>query len=319
MRWSPVVITAALLGGIFSLAIAKWPSATPDPAELADNGVLAISKQMNGTSIPSPSSFDETRIQPLGSQESAEPRFKHLDELPLTELKTEIQEFWQQCTKKQECEQWLAELAETVSLERYQLIAEYPGKLKELETLMGSELIAQDATLTDKVAMVQAQRQQIWGEQAELLFAKENAFYEQRQQLAELQEESKYQTDGERLEALEQLYTDQDDEIAPETKYEQALSLLSDGLEGEELSQLKNKLASRYLDEDKVRQIEVRETQVIEQSQQVQSYQQGLAQLERDLAAARNSEYTHLSEAEWQIYKDQQIFDYRQQFFAHSD
>lgn len=319
MKRFPIVIVTALLGGLFSLAITNWPAEIPELTVQGDTDNAAIMKETEVTPISITPSAHKQQVPPQRDKVDEEARFKHLDTLPMSAMKAEIQTFWQQCTKQQDCEQWLAELAETVSAERYQLIAEYPGKLKQLETLMGSELITQDSTLAYKVAMVQAQRQQIWGEQAELLFAKENAFYQQRQQLAELLEESEYQTDEERLEILEELYAEQDDEIDPETKYEQALLLLSDGLEGEELSQLKNKLASRYLDADKAQQIAVRETQVIEQAKQVQSYQQGLEQLEHNLTAARNSEYAHLSEAEWQSYKDQQIFDYRQQFFTRSN
>lgn len=162
MKWFPFVVVTALLGGLLSLAVVNWQTATSHSTKLTDNRAATLPKMTDSVPMPTPSSFNKTQVQPPGSQESAEPRFKHLDTLPLTALKTKIQNFWQQCTKRRDCEQWQAELAETVSAERYQLFAEYPGKLKQLEALMGSELIAQDSTLADKIAMVQAQRQQIF-------------------------------------------------------------------------------------------------------------------------------------------------------------
>ena len=78
-------------------------------------------------------------------------------------------------------------------------------------------------------------------------------------------------------------------------------------------------LANRYLDTEKAQSIIARGSQVNTQQQQVLSYQQGLVQLEANLMAERNTTLAELSETEWKTYKRQQIFSYRQAFFARSN
>lgn len=316
MKLSPIIMAPILLGGALWLTRAHWFTEQPHLVNISGSERTEATDASNTQSSGWPDNSVPAKAIPQQVAANTETRFTQLDTLSLSELKPEIEDFWRQCTKQQRCDQWLAELAITVNSERYQLIAEYPAKLQQLETLMGSNLITQETTLADKIALVQAQRQQIWGDQAEALFAQENAFYQNRQQLAALVEESEYLTQEEQLEALEQLQSAQDSDIDPAERYEQALSLLGNGLAPDELSQMKAMLADRYLDTETAQSIITRSAQVVAQQQQVLSYQQGLEQLEANLMAERNSTLAYMTATEWQTYKEQQIFAYRQGFFA---
>jgi hypothetical protein len=317
MKLSSIIIAATLLGAALWSTRAYWLTeiAHPNATNIDHERMAVVASASNNQKSSLPVNPNPSELIPPQAETTTEARFAQLDTVSLAELKPEIENFWRQCTKQQQCEQWLAELATTVSAERYQLIAEYPAKLQQLETLMGSNLITQETTLADKVALVQAQRQQVWGDKADALFAQENAFYQNRQQLATLVEESEYLTQEEQLEALEQLQSAQDSEITPEDKYEQALSLLGNGLASDELNQMKTMLANRYLDTETTQSVMARAVQVDTQQQQVLSYQQGLEQLEDSLATERNSTLAYMTETEWQRYQQQQIFAYRQVFF----
>lgn len=241
---------------------------------------------------------------------------KTLSTAPLNGLKPEIIRFWQICKRQRLCDQQLALLKKSTSDERYSIVAHYPERMSALDTLMGSELISHSTKLKDKIALVKTQQAQIWGSDADDLFAAENQFYEDQLALSTLQEESQYWSAEETLDALNEWQESQGDKLTAEEKYQQALSLLDDGKTSSEQQDLRKQLANQYFPAEKSNQIRNRQDQVAQQEADVQGYQAGLSKLKSDLAAQQNSSHNSIPANEWDNYVDDQITQYRKDYFS---
>ncbi|MEF1306862.1 chromosome partitioning protein ParA, partial [Vibrio owensii] len=75
-------------------------------------------------------------------------------------------------------------------------------------------------------------------------------------------------------------------------------------------------LQHTYLSEQESEEIHAREQQVAEQKQQVRDYQSELQQLESKLATQRATSHAGLSDSEWQRYYQQEVANFRREFFS---
>ncbi len=235
---------------------------------------------------------------------------------PLSQLKSSIVLFWQQCQRAKLCQKWLSELEAKLTEYRYQLVAQYPENQQQLALLL------QDAQLNDsiehKVTTVKAIYQQIWGEDADLLFKEEFAFYDSRVELSQLADKAALYQQSEALDLLDAAIDNDNTPVTnidAQEKFNQAVELLSAELSIQEQAQLKIALAERYFSAEHAQNIAIRQNQIVEQQQQAQSYQTQLSALKLELSQQRSSTLSSLSENEWQAYQSQAISEFRRAFF----
>jgi hypothetical protein len=283
--------------------------------------VTSASLPLNQNKVDELSSFkaeNPMSVSDSQSQSSVELSFNSdlLIHSPMKLLKSNIVLFWQQCQRANLCQQWLLALEDKLTEQRYQMVAKYPENQQQLALLL------QDAQLNDstehKVSTVKAIYQQIWGEDAGLLFNKEFAFYDARVELSQLADNATLYQQSELLDLLDA--TTERNNISmtrsgAQDKYNQAVELLSAELNIEEQAHIKIALAERYFSAEHAESIAIRQEQIIEQQQQAQSYQAALAALKLELSQQRNSSLSSLSESNWQAHQSQAISEFRRAFF----
>ncbi|MGB1974178.1 MAG: chromosome partitioning protein ParA, partial [Vibrio toranzoniae] len=99
-------------------------------------------------------------------------------------------------------------------------------------------------------------------------------------------------------------------------KYELAVSLLPNNYRSTELATIKAELQETYLDAEQANNIAAREQQVAQQHQAVRAYHEQLDQLKATLDSQRSSNYATWTQQEWDSYYQQQVTDFREQFFS---
>lgn len=309
-------IAAVLLGSLYWTVT---PNKNANTSSLLATSPKPDSNDIQATAINSNTLFNDEVNSPQNNLPSkGKISFINWRELQGKNIKIAVEGFWQQCNQKNKCEQWLQELTDVLSPERHQLLAQYPEKKQELEQLMGSELLSHDLTLAEKVAIIQSQYEQVWGEMANVLFASELALYQHKLEMEQIQETLPSLTREEQLRVIDSYYQTaslSNQLTSKEEQYEQALELLGNDLTSSEYNQLKTELAHVYLGSEKAGMISQRTEQITKQKQEVEIYKQGLAQLQQQLITERNSNKSDLTAQEWAKYQEQTLFNYRKQFF----
>lgn len=227
--------------------------------------------------------------------------------------------FWRDCEAGASCEQDLLEQKRQLSPERYALLEHFIHNGLAREELLGLELVSQNASLEQKIAQVKYIDRQVWGDDAELLFADEYALYQfslKSRQLSELEDAAGF------IDAYQELLRQQHDDLARFSlesdlaKYEHASALIPDAYSAYDRAFLTQALADKYLLPVQQASLLLRQEQVTHQAIEVQTYRQGFDALSRELMASRQTDRAHLSQAQWQAYLARRQYEYRINFFA---
>ncbi|AQS35548.1 hypothetical protein Sps_00328 [Shewanella psychrophila] len=235
------------------------------------------------------------------------------------ELVALLTQFWRDCEVKVSCDQELFELKRYLSPERYVLLEHFLQNEQAREELLGLELVSQDISLEQKIAKIKYIDRQVWGDDAELVFKDEYALYQftlKSRQLSELEDVSDF------IDAYEQLLRVQHDDLASfaleseQAKYEHALTLIPDSYSAYDRESVIQALGERFLTPAQQTSIHNRQEQVTHQAAEVETYQQGLDALNRELMNSRQTDKSHLSPAQWEDYLAQRHYEYRLHFFA---
>jgi hypothetical protein len=237
-------------------------------------------------------------------------------------LMTALTSFWKQCSQQNNCDDMLAQKQLVLTKRRYQLLRNFPVNQQKEQRLMGESLISQDASLADKVANVKAIREQVWGVDTSLLFEEQAAYYNYRLSLVESNNLlSQAQDADEFIEGYNTMLEALGDDLlsfgleSEGAKYEEAVKLIPTSLPAHEAERIKTKLATQYLTPEGQQDIASRANQVEQQQQEVMSYQQGLSELELTLADERATTQKMLNDEQWQVYRAEQLYNYRLAFF----
>lgn len=243
---------------------------------------------------------------------------KCLSELKGRAFKAEIEMFWHTCMSDHNCESQLAELEAHLSAERFALLANYHQLNSLWQQSLGNLLFDEQQPLASRLALLKSEAKKIWGELAEVIFADEFALYDfslQAEQLASIPAQDYVQA----YEDLLQTWQGSEAALGLEShqaKYERAVALIPDGVTESEREALIQAFQQSYLSEQESEEIVAREQQVAEQKQQVRDYQSELQQLESRLASQRATSHASWSDSEWQRYYQQEVADFRREFFA---
>ncbi|EDL70139.1 chromosome segregation ATPase [Vibrio campbellii HY01] len=243
---------------------------------------------------------------------------KRLTELKGRALKAEIEVFWHTCMSDHNCESQLAELEAHLSAERFALLANYHQLNSLWQQSLGNLLFEEQQPLASRVALLKSEAKKIWGELAEVIFADEFALYDfslQAEQLASTPAQDYVQA----YEDLLQTWQGSEAALGLESnqaKYERAVTLIPDGVTESEREALIQAFQQSYLSEQESEEIVAREQQIAEQKQQIRDYQSELQQLESRLASQRATSHASWSDSEWQRYYQQEVADFRREFFA---
>lgn len=315
-RISLVIVSAVVAGTIwFSMAGDKGESLLPFSA------VIEGRAEQN-TSDHSSSSANQTASKKVVPKAKDTPSpikaiAGRLNDAKGRALKAEIETFWHTCMSDHNCESKLAELESYMSGERFALLANYHQLNSLWQQSVGDLLFDEQQPLASRVALLKTEARKIWGELAEVIFADEFALYD-----FSLQAEQLNSTPAQDyVQAFEDLVQEWQGNgetlglVSEQAKYERAVALIPDNVSQTEREALIEEFQQTYLSEQESEEIRAREQQVAKQKQQVRDYQSELQQLESKLATQRATSHAGLSDSEWQRYYEQEVADFRREFF----
>jgi len=243
---------------------------------------------------------------------------ENLSEFEGKALFDELDGFWTLCQQRDDCTEQLARLKSELPSTWFELLSDYPQLSVDWQLTQSTIPLESIETLEERVALFKQSAQQVWGELAHQLFADQFAHLdftldantleenEANQFLANYQDLlSEWQNNTGTLNAETQLQ-----------KYELAVSLIPSSYSAVEIASVKADLQDAYLDEAQASNIAAREQQVAQQQQTVMSYHEQLDQLKATLGSQRSSSYATWTQQDWDSYYQQQVTDFREQFFS---
>ncbi|WP_114785421.1 chromosome partitioning protein ParA [Vibrio tetraodonis] len=267
-------------------------------------------------------------VKPIASQESniegapvknaeIDRSITQLNQSQGRELVNAIEQFWADCLGKGDCLSQLAALKSTLSVSRYQLLVNYNHFNREWQSVWQESELNHFTLLSDKVTDFKRLATLVWGEHATLIFADEFALYDFSLEQDSLSESlaadflNDYQTLLIKWREKEAVLTLE----ADSEKYEQGVSLIPSSYPPDKVREIKHQLARQYLTEKEIASIASREQQVAQQNAHIGQYQDELVALNQILEAQRQS--TSLSDSEWQTYVEQQVSQFRRDYFSY--
>ncbi|MFL9781832.1 chromosome partitioning protein ParA [Vibrio cyclitrophicus] len=233
-------------------------------------------------------------------------------------LLDELDEFWTLCQQVGNCTEQLAQLKSELPIEWFELLSDYPKLSADWQVRESTIPLESIETLEERVALFKQSAQQVWGELAHQLFADQFAHLDFTLDANTLKENEASQFLANYQDLLSE-WQNNTGTINAETalqKYELAVSLIPSSYSPAEIVSLKADLQETYLDEMQASNITAREHQVAKQQQTVMTYHEQLDQLKATLDSQRSSSYATWTQQDWDSYYQQQVSDFREQFFS---
>lgn len=200
----------------------------------------------------------------------------------------------------------------------FELLSDYPQLSVDWQLTQSTIPLESIETLEERVALFKQSAQQVWGELAHQLFADQFAHLDFTLDANTLKENEASQFLANYQDLLSE-WQNNTDTLNAETqlqKYELAVSLIPSNYSPAEIVSVKADLQETYLDETEANNIAAREQQVAQQQQTVMTYHEQLDQLKATLGSQRSSSYATWTQQDWDSYYQQQVADFREQFFS---
>ncbi|MCK8080581.1 chromosome partitioning protein ParA [Vibrio sp. 1CM24A] len=314
-----LVLTASIIGYSWSSKLTETPLSSAQHTEakprvsttIADDNFTPTTTASSGNAA---SQSNQSQAESSGGETYAE----NLTELEGKALLDKLDEFWKLCQQRNDCTEQLARIKSELPGIWFELLSDYPQLSADWQLTQSTIPLESIETLEERVALFKQSAQQVWGELAHQLFADQFAHLdftldantleenEASQFLANYQDLlSEWQNNTGTLNAETQLQ-----------KYELAVSLIPSSYSPTEVISIKADLQDAYLDEAQASNIAAREQQVAQQQQTVMSYHEQLDQLKASLNSQRSSSNTTWTQYDWDNYYQQQVTDFREQFFT---
>lgn len=315
------VILIIMLVTVTSIVSYSWSSKTPqtptssleleegsqpiDDRSLADNHATETKQN---TSHPS------VKPETINRQKYAE----QLVSLEGKSLFNELDQFWAQCEQASNCTAQLSQLKSQLPRKWFELLSHYPTLYSEWQTMESTIPLESIDSLEARVELFKQSAQEVWGELAHQLFADQFARLDFTLSTNTLEEIEPTEFIAHYQDLLAE-WANRSGTLNAETsaqQYELAVSLLPNSYSSAEFESIKALLQETYLDESQVINITAREQQIAQQQQIVMSYQAQLDQLKATLDSQRTSSYATWTQQDWDSYYQQQVTDFREQFFS---
>lgn len=326
-RVSLIAMLAALAGILWVLdsggdnhSESAKRSEAPAPGEVTAGDerdlLVAVTDQPEATA----STVRQTSVtgSQLSVSASLEDESQLLKQASGRELRDGLERFWLACGQQGNCSEHLAAMKEALSTDRFALLAGYLARKDAWQQTLGELDLAQTPDVAERVEMIKAQARMVWGPEADQLLADEFALYDFKLESRTLADSSP-ETFIDNYQQLVAKWQSQSGALAIESntgQYEQAVALIPAHYTVRQQQNVKAQLAQLYLSQDEQVAIAQRQQEVTQQAQQVRDYQSELSQLKQELADLRATTYASMPEAQWQSHYQQQVANFRQDFFA---
>lgn len=317
MKKIALIIMSAIMAGMIFLTFnhdVQKEELASSPSPKTKNQSVSSTSPQTSSIVPDTDTSPQTAKLPSTVQITTE----RLTQLKGRKLVAELETFWHECMLNRDCEEQLALLEPYLSSARFQLLASYHQLNSQWQESVGNLLFDEQQPLASRIAQLKAEARGIWGELADVIFADEFALYDFNLEAQQLNTQSPESF----LQAFEQLIIDWQENAEAigltndQAKYERAVALIPNSMSFPDRQTIIAELEKTYLTKDESEEIHAREQQIAEQKDQVRDYQQALQQLESRLRKERATSHSNLSEPEWQSYYQQEVADFRREFFS---
>ncbi|MFH4554864.1 ATP-dependent dsDNA exonuclease [Vibrio diabolicus] len=317
MKKIALIIMSAIMAGMIFLTFnhdVQKEELASSPSPKTKNQSVSSTSPQTSSIVPDTDTSPQTAKLPSTVQITTE----RLTQLKGRKLVAELETFWHECMLNRDCEEQLALLEPYLSSARFQLLANYHQLNSQWQESVGNLLFDEQQPLASRIAQLKSEARGIWGKLADVIFADEFALYDFNLEAQQLNTQSPESF----LQAFEQLIIDWQENAEAigltndQAKYERAVALIPNSMSFPDRQTIIAELEKTYLTKDESEEIHAREQQIAEQKDQVRDYQQALQQLESRLRKERATSHSNLSEPEWQSYYQQEVADFRREFFS---
>ena len=314
-----LVAVTSIIGYSWSSKSIETPLSSAQHTE-AKPRVSTTTDDDNFTPTATTSSGNSALQSNLSLTESSggETHVENLSELEGKALFDELDGFWKLCQQRDDCTEQLARLKSELPSIWFELLSDYPQLSVDWQLTQSTIPLESIETLEERVALFKQSAQQVWGELAHQLFADQFAHLDFTLDANTLKENEASQFLANYQDLLSE-WQNNTGTLNAETalqKYELAVSLIPSSYSPAEIVSLKADLQETYLDEMQASNITAREHQVAKQQQTVMTYHEQLDQLKATLDSQRSSSYATWTQQDWDSYYQQQVSDFREQFFS---
>lgn len=314
-----LVLTASIVGYSWSSKSTETPRSSaqhtgPKPRVSTTTANDNFTPTATVSSGNAASQSNRSQAESSGGETYAE----NLTELEGKALLDKLDGFWKLCQQRDDCAEQLARLKSELPSIWFELLSDYPQLSVDWQLTQSTIPLESIETLEERVALFKQSAQQVWGELAHQLFADQFAHLDFTLNANTLEENEASQFLGNYQDLLSE-WQNNTGTLDAETqlqKYELAVSLIPSSFNAVEIASVKADLQDVYLDEAQASNIAAREQQVAQQQQTVLSYHEQLDQLKATLGSQRSSSYATRSQQDWDSYYQQQVTDFREQFFS---
>lgn len=317
MKKIALIIMSAIMAGMIFLTFnhdVQKEELASSPSPKTKNQSVSSTSPQTSSIVPDTDTSPQTAKLPSTVQITTE----RLTQLKGRKLVAELETFWHECMLNRSCEEQIALFEAHLSSARFQLLANYPQLSSQWQESVGNLLFDEQQPLASRIAQLKAEARGIWGELADVIFADEFALYDFNLEAQKLDTQSPDNF----LQAFKQLIIDWQENAEAigltndQAKYERAVALIPNSMSFPDRQTIIAELQKTYLTKDESEEIHDRQQQIAEQKEQVRDYQQALQQLESRLRKERATSHSNLSEPEWQSYYQQEVADFRREFFS---
>ncbi|UPR26692.1 chromosome partitioning protein ParA [Vibrio cyclitrophicus] len=314
-----LVLTASIIGYSWSSKTNETPLSSAQHTEAKPRvPTTTVDDNSTPTAIASSENTASQNKQAEAESSGGETHVENLSELEGKALFDELDGFWALCKQRDDCTEQLARLKSELPSIWFELLSDYPQLSVDWQLTQSTIPLESIETLEERVALFKQSAQQVWGELAHQLFADQFAHLDFTLDANTLKENEASQFLA-NYQGLLSEWQNNTDTLNAETqlqKYELAVSLIPNSYSPAEIVSVKADLQETYLDETEANNIAAREQQVAQQQQTVMTYHEQLDQLKATLGSQRSSSYATWTQQDWDSYYQQQVSDFREQFFS---
>ncbi|MBY7660093.1 chromosome partitioning protein ParA [Vibrio atlanticus] len=314
-----LVLTASIIGYSWSSKTNETPLSSAQHTEAKPRvPTTTVDDNSTPTAIASSENTASQNKQAEAESSGGETHVENLSELEGKALFDELDGFWALCKQVGNCTEQLAQLKSELPIEWFELLSDYPKLSADWQVRESTIPLESIETLEERVALFKQSAQQVWGELAHQLFADQFAHLDFTLDANTLKENeaSQFLANYQYLLSEWQNNTGTLNAETALQKYELAVSLIPSSYSPAEIVSLKADLQETYLDEMQASNITAREHQIAKQQQTVMTYHEQLDQLKATLDSQRSSSYATWTQQDWDSYYQQQVSDFREQFFS---
>ena len=314
-----LVLTASIIGYSWSSKTNETPLSSAQHTEAKPRvPTTTVDDNSTPTAIASSENTASQNKQAEAESSGGETHVENLSELEGKALFDELDGFWALCKQRDDCTEQLARLKSELPSIWFELLSDYPQLSVDWQFTQSTIPLESIETLEERVALFKQSAQQVWGELAHQLFADQFAHLDFTLDANTLKENEASQFLANYQDLLSE-WQNNTGTLNAETalqKYELAVSLIPSSYSPAEIVSLKADLQETYLDEMQASNITAREHQIAKQQQTVMTYHEQLDQLKATLDSQRSSSYATWTQQDWDSYYQQQVSDFREQFFS---